>query len=168
MSKQSLKYAAFAAGALSLVLIVAGLILFQRGTFSPAEFSKDVLVIQSQNGKKHRFHIEIAETPSQLARGLMERDSLASDAGMLFIYPASQEILMWMHNTKIPLDMLFIDQAGVITRIAENNRPYDNRKVSSHGLALAVLEINGGLAARFGIRPGDTVQNARLTRAMGF
>ncbi|MBI3419410.1 MAG: DUF192 domain-containing protein [Proteobacteria bacterium] len=168
MSKQNLKYAAFAAAVLAVILIVTGLALYHQGTTAPALFSEDQAVVISQNSARHVFRVEIAETPSQLAQGLMNRDHLPADHGMLFIFSTVEETSMWMHNTRIPLDMLFIDNDGKITHIAFNNRPYDDRRVSSGGPVRAALEINAGQVASLGIQVGDTVQNARLTRASGF
>jgi uncharacterized membrane protein (UPF0127 family) len=100
---------------------------------------------------------EIARTPEQLQYGLMFRNKLATDAGMLFIYDRPQRISMWMKNTLIPLDMIFIGADGRIVDIAERRVPHSIEPVYSSAPALAVLEVNGGTASRLGIKPGDRI-----------
>jgi uncharacterized membrane protein (UPF0127 family) len=166
MSKQNLKYASFGATVFAIAVIVMGVLALQKGTATSAQFGADKLMVITQGGAKHVFKVEIAETPEQLAQGLMYRDHLAADAGMLFIYPSVDATAMWMHNTQIPLDMLFIDNAGKVSYIAANNRPYDDRRVDSHGAA--TLEINGGKAAELGIQVGDRIENERLAKVRSF
>jgi uncharacterized membrane protein (UPF0127 family) len=103
------------------------------------------------------FEIEVMRTPDERARGLMFRRYLPDDRGMLFDFAAEEPVAMWMKDTFIPLDMLFIRKNGTIARIAENTEPHSTRTISSGEPVLGVLEINGGLAARLGIKPGDTV-----------
>lgn len=106
-----------------------------------------------------RFAVEVARTPAEQARGLMHRPQMPQMRGMLFVYPKPQSISFWMKNTLIPLDMIFADARGVITRIHENAIPGDLTPIPSGGPVLAVLEINGGLAQRLGIRPGDRMRH---------
>jgi uncharacterized membrane protein (UPF0127 family) len=105
----------------------------------------------------HRFQIELARTPEQQQFGLMFRNKMAADAGMLFVYDRPQRISMWMKNTLIPLDMIFIGADGRVVDIAERRVPLSVEPIYSSGPALAVLEVNGGTAARLGLKPGDTV-----------
>lgn len=100
------------------------------------------------------FQVELARTPSEQSVGLMFRPSLAEDAGMLFIYPNPARVSFWMKNTMIPLDMIFIDDAGVVVNIAAETEPYSLAPRGSEGAVRAVLEINGGLSAKLGIEPG--------------
>ena len=79
-------------------------------------------------------------------------------SGMLFIYPDARPVSMWMRGTRIPLDMLFIASDGRIVKIRERAVPYSEEVINSEDPVVAVLEVNGGTAARFGIRPGDLVQ----------
>jgi uncharacterized membrane protein (UPF0127 family) len=109
---------------------------------------------------RHSFAIEIARTAAERSQGLMHRPSLAPDRGMLFDFGRIAPISMWMKNTLIPLDMLFIAADGRIVNIAENTTPGSLDAISSAGSALAVLELAGGNAKRLGIRPGDMVVNA--------
>jgi uncharacterized membrane protein (UPF0127 family) len=108
-------------------------------------------------GGPHEFTVELATTPSQMEQGLMFRKSLAPDAGMLFDYMAPSMAMMWMKNTLIPLDMLFVDAQGRIVNIHERAVPGSLATISAAAPVRAVIELNGGTAARLGIRPGDRV-----------
>ncbi len=105
----------------------------------------------------HHFRIELADTMAARMRGLMERRHLDDDAGMLFDYSKPMQIHMWMKNTFIPLDMLFINKSGRIVRIVANTTPFSTDVIASPGPVLAVLELNGGTAARLAIKTGDKV-----------
>jgi uncharacterized protein len=122
--------------------------------------SEDHLVIVNSEQKKHAFKIELALTFEQQQKGLMHRESIDDDYGMLFVYSKFQDVMMWMKNTIIPLDMVFIDNDGKILHIAENAKPYDERVISSRFPVRATLEIKGGQAAARGIKVGDTVYNS--------
>ena len=106
---------------------------------------------------RHRFTVEIADDVQERSRGLMFRQSMAEDAGMLFIYPTERVASFWMKNTYIPLDMLFIASDGTILQIAPMTEPHSLVPVRSDAPVRAVLEINGGLSGTLGIEPGDTV-----------
>ena len=139
--------------ALSAVL-PAGPVAAQGG---PASFERDELVIETADGARHGLRIELALSPKQQQQGLMFRRELAADAAMLFIYRPRQVISMWMRNTIIPLDMLFITEDGVIVKIVERTVPLSLASISSERRVRAVLEVNGGTAARLGLAPGDRV-----------
>jgi uncharacterized membrane protein (UPF0127 family) len=115
------------------------------------------LSIQTAAGSKVAFTVEMAQTPEESERGLMNRPSLAADAGMLFDFGSEQRIAMWMKNTLIPLDMIFIAGDGHILGIAERTVPMSLEIIPSPGSVRAVLEINGGTASRLQIHPGDRV-----------
>ena len=119
-------------------------------------FAKSSLVIRTAEGP-HRFNIEVAETEAQMEQGLMYRRHLAPDAGMLFIYQRPTIAMFWMKNTLIPLDMLFVDAHGRIVNIHRNAAPQSLAIIRSHAPVRAVVELNGGTAARLGIKPGDEV-----------
>jgi uncharacterized membrane protein (UPF0127 family) len=106
---------------------------------------------------RHEFFIEIAITPEQRSQGLMFRTEMAPNAGMLFLYGEPQIITMWMANTLIPLDMIFIDADGRIVSIAERTVPESRATIPSEAPAIAVLELVGGTADRLGIVPTDVV-----------
>jgi uncharacterized membrane protein (UPF0127 family) len=115
-----------------------------------------ILEIASKNGV-HAFAVEVAITDDERERGLMFRKSLPLGHGMLFDFKQDQNVAMWMKNTYIPLDMIFILSDGRIARIAENTTPLSERIISSGGPVRAVLEVIGGTAHKFGIVPGDRV-----------
>ena len=125
-------------------------------------FETDTLTITSVEGQVHEFNIEVAKTGPQRGRGLMFREEMADDAGMLFIYSRPKVISMWMQNTILSLDMIFIDSGGKIVRIAENTVPYSTAIVGSGGLAQFVLEVKAGTAARLGLAPGDEVYSRAM------
>ena len=103
------------------------------------------------------FSVEMATTEEEKTQGLMYRKELADGKGMLFDFSPEQQISMWMKNTYIPLDMIFIRADGRILRIAENTEPHSTKIISSGGLARGVLEVIAGTAQKYGIQPGDRV-----------
>ncbi len=124
------------------------------------QFKTDKLAIRTADGKTHAFKIELATTAEERAQGLMFRRALAPDAGMLFDFGRSAPVQMWMENTLIPLDMLFIAADGRVVNIAQRAVPMDRTPIPSKGPVKAVLELAGGTAARLGLKPGDVVQHA--------
>ncbi|MEL6126375.1 MAG: DUF192 domain-containing protein [Pseudomonadota bacterium] len=100
------------------------------------------------------FSVEIADDAAEHSRGLMFRPELAREAGMLFLYDVPRPAAFWMRNTMIPLDMIFIDDAGLVLNIEADAQPYTETPRRSEGPVRAVLEINGGLSAELGIGPG--------------
>ncbi len=119
-------------------------------------FAKSSLTIETAKGR-YPLSVELALTEAQHGRGLMFRRKMAADAGMLFDYKFPQRITMWMKNTPIPLDMLFIAADGRIVNIVQRTVPFSETVIPSRGKVRAVLEINGGTAQRLGIKPGDRV-----------
>ena len=116
------------------------------------------VTVTSSTGK-HLFRAEVAATAAQQQRGLMFRTEMAHDEGMIFPYEDNpHQLSFWMRNTVIPLDIIFIGTDRKILNIAENAVPYSEESLPSVGVAAAVLEINGGLSAELGIRPGDSVE----------
>lgn len=108
--------------------------------------------------QKLNFQVEVARTPGQQELGLMYRDALAPDAGMIFPFRPPQPASFWMKNTRIPLDLIFIRPNGTIARIAAMATPYSLDLIPSGEPVAAVLEIAGGRAASAGIAPGDRVR----------
>lgn len=127
------------------------------------QFEQDNLAIESAGGT-YEFAVEVAETAEQRAQGLMFRQRLAPDAGMLFLYPAEGRLSMWMMNTFLPLDMLFVAADGRIVDIAQRTVPLSTVSIVSEAKALAVLELNAGTAARLGLAPGDRVRHPAFER----
>jgi hypothetical protein len=114
------------------------------------------LEIVTRNGVQV-FSVEMATTEQEKETGLMYRKELADGKGMLFDFSPEQEVSMWMKNTYISLDMIFIRADGRILRIAENTEPMSTRIIPSRGLAKGVLEVIAGTAKKYGIEPGDRV-----------
>lgn len=120
-------------------------------------YERSTLQIATPDARIHRFRIWIADNDMRRARGLMFVRALEDDQGMLFLYPAEQTISMWMKNTYIPLDMLFIDGSGKIVHVAHNTKPLSLETIESMQPASAVLELKGGTAERLKIAPGARV-----------
>lgn len=135
---------------------VAGLYLFRNSPGQPPR--ADRLELVTAAGARP-LEIEVAETTQQQALGLMFRTSLPDTHGMLFTHPGPRELTMWMKNTYIPLDMVFIRADGTIHRIEEMTEPQSERVIASNGPVTAVLEIAGGAARRLGLKPGDKVSH---------
>ena len=107
-----------------------------------------------------RFQVEIADAESERQQGLMWRGSMAADRGMLFLFEGPErEQAFWMRNTYIPLDILYLRADGRVHSIARNTTPLSEAPIPSGGPVSAVLEINGGLAERLGVNPGDQVRH---------
>lgn len=103
--------------------------------------------------------IEVADTPDKREYGLMNRQSMSADAGMLFDFQIDRPVSMWMKNTYIPLDMVFMDAKGTVTHIAVNAKPLSLDVIDSGGPVRYVLELNGGASARFGLKVGDRLEH---------
>jgi len=144
-----------------LLLLVAGIFTGLFGLRAGAQlqrFATSELTIVSSTGP-HHFAVEVAKTPEQMEQGLMFRRDMAPDSGMLFEYPAPTVATMWMRNTLIPLDMLFVDAQGRIINIHERAVPLSLEVISAAAPVRAVIELNGGTASRLGIAPGDLVRH---------
>ncbi|WP_428697101.1 DUF192 domain-containing protein [Stappia sp.] len=128
------------------------------------ELVREPLEIRSASGV-HRFEVEIADTPQARSFGLMHRQHLASDAGMLFDFKEDREVAFWMKNTLISLDMLFIDRTGRIAHIAADTVPLSEDLVPSREVVRFVLEVPAGTSAALGIAPGDMATSATIKAA---
>lgn len=122
----------------------------------------DLAIVVTEAGARFPFRVEIADTPAARARGLMYRNRLAEDAGMLFLFDAPEVQSFWMKNTPIPLDMLFLAPDGRVVDLHRDAVPYSTRTITSTLPAQAVLELPGGTSARLGIRVGDRVEHPAL------
>lgn len=151
------------AAVLALPLGITGLLL-APATFVCADPAPEppgpteALTITTASGA-HRFAVEVMRTDAQRELGLMYRRSLAPDHGMLFAFDTVQPVMMWMKNTYIPLDMIFMDKTGHVASIIANARPLSEQILSSGVPVYAVLEVNGGTAAKIGLKVGDSVEN---------
>jgi uncharacterized protein len=136
---------------LLLAALPAAIVRAQLQSFPTAS-----LAIVTASGTR-KFTVEVATTPAQQEQGLMFRQHLAPDAGMIFDFGTPQTTSFWMKNTWIPLDMLFVAATGRIINIHERAVPRSLEPIASAGPVRAVIELNGGTAARLGIKPGDHV-----------
>jgi uncharacterized membrane protein (UPF0127 family) len=141
--------------ALAFVLLLAGVAYAQ---------AIEALTILSQGGQRQSFQVEVARNDADRAQGLMFRRSMPPERGMLFDFGRVQPVSMWMQNTYLPLDMLFIRPDGTIARIAANTEPLSTRTIASGEPVLAVLELNAGTASRLGIKVGDRVEHPLFKR----
>ncbi len=132
------------------------LILFALAASALGAVETPKVVISASDGaERAAVRVELAVTPGQRTFGLMYREHLDENAGMLFIFPAAEPLKFWMKHTEIPLDMIFADPSGVVVGIVANATPYSERPVGPDASALYVLEVNGGFCARHGVRAGD-------------
>ena len=150
-----------------LTLVTKGafmaLFLFMASTVSAQQqFDRQELLIQTKDGKTHTFEVELALSPEQRSQGLMHRESIPADHGMLFDFGESRPVAMWMKNTPLPLDMVFIQQDGTISHIHERAVPFSEAIIDSRGSVAYVLELNGGRTDELGIDIGDRVINKRI------
>jgi uncharacterized protein len=144
-------------------LIIAALMTeFVEAAPASVTFEESSLTIEAAHDS-FEFQVEMAVSPEQRSRGLMFRESLEEDRGMLFDFGRPQRAAMWMRNTYVPLDMLFIDAHGQITQIAANTQPLSDAVIASRELVRAVLELRGGVSAKLGIKPGDRVIHPLFT-----
>lgn len=141
---------------------MAALFLLLGSLSVQAEGFRTPLVVSKADGSEHAFEVELALTNEQRARGLMFREQMAPDHGMLFIFKDEQLRSFWMRNTLIPLDIIFVRSDGRIINIVANAEPKTETQRRSTGPAKAVFEIIGGRAAELGIAPGDIVRHALL------
>lgn len=125
---------------------------------APPAAATSELTIETSTGQ-HVFQVELADTDEARRRGLMFRTELAPDAGMLFDFESPRVLTMWMRNTPLPLDMIFISDTGRVVHVAENTVPYSEAIISSRFPALSVFEVNAGTAQRIGLRTGDLVRH---------
>lgn len=116
------------------------------------------VTITTKAGRQLSFQVEIADTPAKREMGLQYRRELAADRGMIFLFPLESRQSFWMKNTPIPLDMIFVNRERKIVGIVEQTVPFSLDPRSVEGVSQFVLEINGGLSKRHGIRAGDAVR----------
>ena len=138
---------------LAAALALAALSLPRANAFAP-----DELTIETSQAA-HVFTIELAATPGERERGLMYRQSMPVNHGMLFDFQTEQPVAFWMKNTPLPLDMLFIDGQGIVVQISADATPFSETPIVCRDPIRAVLELNAGTAAKLGIAPGARVRH---------
>ena len=118
------------------------------------------------DGGNVRFNVEVVDDPQERAQGLMFREHLPRYGGMLFVFEQAQQVAFWMKNTLIPLDMIFLDETGVVQNIHENAVPGSLESIPGKGKILAVLEINGGLSSKLGLVAGAETRHPSFARTV--
>ncbi|MCE7028429.1 DUF192 domain-containing protein [Jiella avicenniae] len=134
-----------------VAVLAAGYLAFAAGDLSKA-------VLHTKGGER-KIMVELALTPEQREVGLMNRSQMPQDQGMLFRFDETRNVAMWMKNTLIPLDMLFMDESGEIVTIKTNAQPLSLAIIPSGQPVRYVLELNGGAAARYGVSIGDRLEH---------
>lgn len=149
---------------LALLWLAAALLPGGAGALEPArlvaDFPRGQMVLETSGPRCLLLDVYVATTPEQRSQGLMFVESMDEFEGMFFGYPDPAYIAMWMKNTPLPLDMIFVGEGGRVTRVEARTRPYSTTRIESGAPVVGVLEVGGGLAARWGVEPG--------TRILGF
>lgn len=145
-----------------LTLVTA--IIALAGMAGAAPCREDAVTLRG-DGDQARFRVELADDEAERAQGLMNRDTLARGAGMLFVYPEPQQVAFWMKNTRIPLDMIFLDAGGTVQKVHHEAVPHDETPIFGGDDIQSVLEINGGLARRIGIEEGWQLRHPAIDQA---
>jgi uncharacterized membrane protein (UPF0127 family) len=143
---------------IALLLFIAGNACAQMPVEPLDKFPKATLAIYTPDMRKHVFRIWVADTERRREQGLMYVKAIPADQGMLFIFDSPQVISMWMKNTLIPLDMVFITNDGLVDSVAVNTKPMSEAIIRSSGVVATVLELKGGVTAQLGIRAGAVVK----------
>ena len=149
----------------ALLLLAAPAARALDATHAQPALAKQKLVVVTRDGARHDFQVEVATVADQQEIGLMWRTSVDADGGMLFDWGRPRESRMWMKNTLVSLDMLFIDQAGVVRHLAERTTPHSLAEIDGEVPVRATLELAAGTAERLDIRVGDRVEHAIFTAA---
>ncbi|MBO0344635.1 DUF192 domain-containing protein [Roseibium sp. CAU 1637] len=134
---------------------IAAALLLVSATVASAQTAERVALSIHTPEMVHAFQVEVARTDSERARGLMHREDMAVDQGMLFIFEAAGQRYFWMKDTPLSLDIIFVDEDGEIIRIADHTVPFSENIVPSNGDALYVLELLAGTSEELGITEGD-------------
>ncbi len=143
------------------VAIVTSYFLFFRNTSDEPKWVKEGEVTFLNKDDKRtisKIEVEVANNPSERMQGLMYRSEMDEDKGMLFIFDSMEMQSFWMKNTILPLDIMFIDNKGVINTIHKNTIPYSERSLPSKQKSQFVVEVNGGFSDRHGIKEGDLIE----------
>ena len=151
---------------LGSVGLIVGLILAALAGGASAECAADRVDIRGAGGAMARFTVELADDVDERSQGLMFRESMAADAGMLFVYPGPQRAMFWMKNTFIPLDMIFVGEDGKVLSVHENAIPQDETAIDGGSGVKLVLEVNAGVARTAGIGPGAELRHPSIDPAL--
>ena len=121
-------------------------------------FPRETIVIETRSARRHSFDAWRADTPATREQGLMFVREMRPDQAMFFVYEPPQHVAMWMKNTLLPLDMLFVDEAGCVAKTVRDARPGSLDTISADGQIALVVELKGGTTRALGIEAGDRVQ----------
>jgi len=138
--------------------VLALVALFSLLTVPAVALPRSELLVQT-GSSQFRFEVEIADDATERAEGLMFRQTMADNAGMLFLYPAPQRVQFWMKNTPMSLDIVFVRADGTIARIAEHTTPFSEDMIPSGEEVVAVLEVKAGMMHQLGVRVGDRLKH---------
>lgn len=139
--------------------VLLGVLLLTSSLVRAAGLPQDVVLLETASSQ-YKFEVEIADDPAERAEGLMYREALADNAGMLFLYPKPQPVEFWMKNTVLSLDIVFVRADGTIARIAADATPMSEDLIPSGEPIRAVLEVKAGTMRSLGIAAGDRLRNA--------
>ncbi len=139
---------------------ISGLV-FVLASQAGAECCSDRVDLRGSWGQAG-FDVEVADDDAERSLGLMHREEMAASAGMLFVYDRPQPVAFWMRNTLIPLDLIFADATGMVRRVHSNAIPLDETAIPGGDDIQFVLELNGGLAGRFGIVEGTQIRHPSI------
>jgi len=146
-------------------VLIAILTLCASAAQASETCSPDAVDLRGDWGQAH-FSVEVADDAQEQQKGLMFREKMSASAGMLFVYERPHTARFWMKNTLIPLDMIFLDKTGRVTRIAENAKPLDETPIDGGDNVLMILEINGGMARGLGITVGSELRHPAFDSAI--
>jgi uncharacterized membrane protein (UPF0127 family) len=141
------------------LILVCALLLMASASVA-AGLPHDMVLVETASSQ-YRFEVEVADDAAERAEGLMFRQSLADNAGMLFVYPSPQPVQFWMKNTVLSLDIVFVRADGTIARIAADTTPLSEDLIPSGEPVLAVLEVKAGTMRELGVAAGDRLRNAK-------
>ena len=142
---------------LAAIVLFFGTVGFAQPNADPnSVFPVEYLEVVTGNGS-FEFSVEIADEPDERSKGLMFREKMLPTHGMLFDFGKTSPVMMWMQNTPLSLDMIFIKEDGKVARVASNTEPFSQTIISSGEPVSHVLELNAGIARQIGIKPGDKV-----------
>ena len=150
-------------GSVGSRLILSGLVIWCGGA-AQAGCAPETVELRGASGSQ-RFSVEVVDTPAEQAQGLMFREKMVTSAGMLFVFPKPKHAQFWMKNTLIPLDLIFLDASGVVTRVHSDAIPQDVTPIDGGQDVAFVLEINGGLAKRMGIAAGGEMRHPAIEQS---
>ncbi len=140
----------------TLVMLASDATMAREDAIRPlSAFPREALVVETRSARRHLFEAWRADTPATRAQGLMFVENLPADRAMIFVYPTKQIVGMWMKNTLIPLDMLFVDSGGCIVKVHEGAQPGSLATIESRIPVVLVVELAGGTAKTLGISAGD-------------